>query len=226
MKKLFFLLSFLLMVIVSQSQDIKFVVQEKLNVGLDMIKDFKYVNNQYLFLNKSTLKTMDMKGNELNSKSVEGVNGFDWSDGKIQTISSKNNINSNTKYSDKYSLEMKFLSPYEDGYFTCKVITAGNSVSYSSAIVFVDNSGNEKIFDYIEGVPSGLFEKDGKLYYVLSKNVKGENGFLKVYDIMTKSNAGIEEIPVVDPVGISIDTEGNFYSYSSFTNEIIKFRRK
>ncbi len=100
--------------------------------------------------------------------------------------------------------------------------------SWSSRIVKIDpQTGNEDFFQYLVGIPSGTFYKEGTLWY-LSNRGGGSSGLTSVirnYDGGTGNKLlEITEIPILDAKGLSIDANDIITTYENQSHSFVRFR--
>ena len=210
------------------SQDSSYSVINRVKVlsKLENVKDFKLGNESFYFLlENDSLIIINTTGTRKNVQYVNKKNGIEVSGSKIISISSNSPRTTYLKNeSSPIKTQAKFITSYQNGYFTCKITGNSNKISYNSLIVFVDSEGNETPLSYIQGNPSGIFQKDGKLYFLTKKSSASKNGLLITYNLDNNKIESENTIPVTNPVGLSIDNSGVVYTYSIYSNEVIKLK--
>jgi hypothetical protein len=165
---------------------------------------------------KQFLLTLDKEAIELTpegslslEKSVT-LQGF--SDLKIE----KNSINKNKIDIDRYT----YLTKGDGVYYGCLF-----DWSMSSKIVKIDpKTGEEKFFCWLKGIPSGMFYKEGKLWYLSNRNTPGSESIIRAYDEETgKIVVFGPHVPVLDAKGLYLSDDGTISTYENCTNSLIEF---
>lgn len=210
-----------------QDSEYEILKRTKLLTEIEEITDFKAEANTYYILNNNSLTIFDSVGTETRSSNVNNIYGIEIYNNTIKTVSSYSGV---TQYVQNDTIpittQAKFITSSGNGYYTCKITGNKNRISYDSQIVYVDSEGNETPFTYLQGEPAGLFIQDGKLYFLTNKNTSEDYGILYVYDLNSVEILSRSNIPVIHPTGLSLDSEGNIYTFCNSSNEIIKFKSK
>ncbi len=117
-------------------------------------------------------------------------------------------------------------------------LAKGNSVYYgcisdgslSSQIVKIDpKTCKETFFWYIKGIPSGMFYKDGNLWYLSNRgSLNSDRKFKSIIRSLDgktgKKLLEIGDVSVVNAKGLSLDSEGVFTTYENESNSIVSFK--
>ena len=95
----------------------------------------------------------------------------------------------------------------------------------SSKIVKIDpKSGKEEFFCWLKGIPSGMFYKDSKLWYLSNRNTPGSESIIRAYDEETgKIVIFGPHVPVLDAKGLYVSDDGTISTYENCTNSLIEF---
>ena len=113
-------------------------------------------------------------------------------------------------------------------------LTKGNGVYYgclfdwsmSSKIVKIDpKTGKEEFFCWLKGIPSGMFYKDGKLWYLSNRNTPDSESIIRAYDGKTgKIVIFGPHLPVLDARGLYVSDDGIISTYENCTNSLVEFK--
>jgi hypothetical protein len=98
--------------------------------------------------------------------------------------------------------------------------------SWSSRIVKIDpQTGKEEFFWYLKGIPSGMFYKNGNLWYLSNRGLPGSLSIIRKINGNTGlKSLEIGDVPIVNAKGLSIDDEGVFTTYENESNSLVRFK--
>jgi hypothetical protein len=210
-----------------QAQNILAKKQNAVKIEIsDEVANLSIVNNQFYLHSASTTSLYNQDGKLIKKVSRDGKKGdyFDnemkyWisSDGRVFNSSNGNELfNISDKLLKKNKI-VKFLSKSDKDFFSC--IVDPNNLSYSNGIFKI--SGDDcPLFTYLVGIPAGLYVEDNNLWYLYHKSTPNSNGMLRKYDIKTGELLIELEIPVIEPVGLNIQSD-LCYVYSNYSHELV-----
>lgn len=99
--------------------------------------------------------------------------------------------------------------------------------SYSSRIVEIDTlTGDEVMFCYLTGIPSGMVGIDGNLWYLSNRGngISLLNSRVRCYNEVNGCIPLVFDVPVLDAKGLSIDGNAVFTTYENHSHSLICFR--
>lgn len=141
---------------------------------------------------------------------------------------------SSDKLKDFYELKTGGSLPSNIDINRYTYLTKGDSVYYgcifdrslSSRIVKIDlKTGEEELFRYLIGIPSGMTYKNGTLWYLLKRSDPKSSAVITSYNGKTgKKLTKLILVPLSNANGLTIDAEGIFTSYENESNSIVNFR--
>lgn len=129
----------------------------------------------------------------------------------------------------RYTYLTKGDSIYYGCIFIYNMSSGAYSISMSSRIVKIDpQTGEEEFFWHLKGIPSGMFYKDGELWYLSNRGgVNSDRQFKSIIRSLDgetgKKLLEITDVPVINAKGLSIDSEGIFTTYENESNSIVSF---
>ena len=165
---------------------------------------------------KQFLLTLDKEAIQLTPEgSLSGEKSVtlqSFSDFKIE----KNTINRNKIDINRYT----YLTKGNGIYYGCLF-----DWSMSSQIVKIDpGSGEEKFFCWLKGIPSGMFYKDGKLWYLSNRSKPNSESIIRAYDGKTGEMLFEPDIPVLNAKGLYVSDDETISTYENCTNSLVEFK--
>lgn len=208
------------------AQDYKIV--DSISVGINNVKDFKMNNGYYYLLNNNNIYRLNNWGTILDSNYVKSnATGLCFNNDNILLIYDSGvvkNIFDSIICNLTINKEItKFITYNYTKYFT--YLLAGE-YSYSNSIISFNSRGEKIFFTYLVGTAAGLYCRDNYLWHLYNKVKKNQFGMLMKYNISNGELLSEEILPVIEPVGISIDSFNYIYTYSIKTKKIYKLKKE
>ena len=190
------------------AEEIKITSRKQLPVDKKVIDIVISDGKQFLLTLDKEVLQLTPEGSLSLEKSVT-LQSF--SDFKIE----KNTINKNKIDIDRYT----YLTKGNGVYYGCLF-----DWSMSSKIVKIDpKSGKEEFFCWLKGIPSGMFYKDGKLWYLSNRSKPDSESIIRAYDEKTGEMLFEPDLPVLNAKGLYVSDDGTISTYENCTNTLVEF---
>ncbi len=216
------------------SQEIEII--NTITVSVDAVNDLEYFNENFYILSQGNIIRVSKEGKIVTKeKTKENIKGITTNkqkaelniineNGEIKNMEGSNLSKINSKETNiNHHNELEFIAITDNGYISFA------KEGWSSRISFFNSIGNEmtSILSPGLGDVSGLLYSNGNIWIVSDLGEK-KNGIFRNYELFTDSIVEKEvfEIPIKQPKGLTIDKEGNFFTYSEETKQIVNFKLK
>jgi len=218
------------------SQESEFLIVDSIDVNIEsdvIVNDLAYDGTYFYLLTQENIYTINNVGNVIESVSNnDSISGILFHNDNLFTINKKGRIENMKTKSVEADLKIGeeiintyFLTANETSYFTYFIIgSLPERISLSSRIISIDNQSNATALSAFQGLPAGLYCDNIYLWFIGNKSIKNAHGFLFKYHISDGKIISKKNIPVEDPVGITVDNHGYIYTYSTFNKMIYKLK--
>ncbi len=206
------------------AQEYNFLVEKKTSISIGApVKDLDINGNNLTLLTSDGIYLIDQDGKIKDRQNIRGVRGISY--GESSSLQTLNEIDfSSYENNSGEKTQLKFLAGQSPDLYTCRLLLKDGQQSYSSMIVKKDN--RESYFRYLIGIPAGLYSDGRTLWYLYNKSIENQNGMLRKYNIATGKLLSEETVPVIEPVGLTVDKDGFIYTYEEKSGSVIKLSVK